>query len=35
MPSRPEHPSFILTGTVVARKALREAPHRFAASGLV
>jgi hypothetical protein len=27
-------PSLILTGTVVARKALREVPHRFAASGL-
>jgi hypothetical protein len=30
----PQHPTFIFTGTVVARKALREVPHRFAASEL-
>jgi hypothetical protein len=28
----PKPRSFILTGTAVARKALREEPHRFAAS---
>jgi hypothetical protein len=33
-PPRPQHPTFIFTGTVVARKALRQQAHRFAASGL-
>jgi hypothetical protein len=33
-PLHPEHPTFIFTGTVVARKALRQQAHRFAASEL-
>jgi hypothetical protein len=33
-PLHPEPPIFIFTGTIVPRKALREVPHRFAASEL-
>ena len=34
IPAPPRAPPSIFTGTVVARKALREDAHRFAASGL-
>jgi hypothetical protein len=33
-PEQTTQPPLILTGPAVARKALREVPHRFAASGL-